>query len=60
MAAISVPAIILIFTGTWYGLEGFLRGPRGDLIGQIVLCAGGAFGFVLGVWYWFDKSGPVR
>jgi hypothetical protein len=49
MAVISIPAILHIFTGTWYGIEGFLKGPRGDFIGQIVLGVGGVCSFVVGV-----------
>jgi hypothetical protein len=59
MAAISIPAVLHIFTGSWYGLEGFLRGPRGDLVGQIVLTTGGICGLLVGIWYWFDSDVPV-
>jgi hypothetical protein len=60
MAAISIPAILHIFTGTWYGIEGFLKGPRGDLIGQIVLGVGGVCSFLVGAYYWIDSNVQVR
>ncbi|KAJ7812282.1 hypothetical protein B0H13DRAFT_2684920 [Mycena leptocephala] len=56
MFAISIPAILHIFTGTWYGLEGFLKGPRGDFIGQIVLGVGGVCSFLVGAYYWIDSN----
>ncbi|KAJ7478427.1 hypothetical protein FB451DRAFT_1241987 [Mycena latifolia] len=54
--AISIPAVLHIFTGTWAGFTGFLKGPRGDLVGQIVLFVAGCFSFGTGVWYFFDDN----